>query len=50
VNFLSSEAVIDIRCHLLEAHRSIAADAADSKVLQINEAEETLLAYYNNSS
>jgi hypothetical protein len=36
----SLEAVIEVRCHLLEALRSIAADAADSAVLQINEAEE----------
>jgi len=50
VNFSSAEAVIDIRCHLLEARRSIAADAADLAVLQIHEAEETLLAYFNISS
>jgi hypothetical protein len=49
-NFSSTDAVIDIRCHLLEARQSIAADASDSAVLQINEAEETLLAYFNTSS
>ena len=31
----------------MEARWSIAADAADSAVLQINKAEETLLAYFN---
>lgn len=46
----SSDAVMDIRCHLREARQSIAADAADSAVLQINEAEETLLASFDNNS
>ena len=50
VNFSSSEAVTDIRCHLQEARSSIAADAADSALLQINEAEQTLLAAFGNSS
>ena len=50
INFSSSDAVTDIRCHLREARQSIAADAADSAVLQINEAEETLLGLFGNNS
>jgi hypothetical protein len=43
VNFSSDEVVSDIRCHLREARNAIAAGASDSALVQINEAEETLL-------
>ena len=49
-NFSSDEAVADIKCHLQEACNAIGAGAADSALLQINEAEETLLASHNRSS
>lgn len=49
-NFSSDEAVSDIKCHLQEARNAIGAGAADSALLQINEAEETLLASHNRSS
>ena len=49
-NFSSDEAVADIKCHLQEARNAIGAGAADSALLQINEAQETLLASHNRSS
>ncbi len=44
-NFSSDEAVANIKCHLQEAR-----NAADSALLQINEAEKTILASHNRSS
>lgn len=49
-NFSSVEAVVDIRCHLEEARHAIAADAADSALRQINEADMTLIALFGNNS
>lgn len=49
-NFSSAEAVVDIRCHLEEARHAIAADAADTALRQINEADRTLISVFGNNS
>lgn len=49
-NFSSYEVVADIKCRLQEARNAIGVGATDSALLQINEAEETLLGSHNISS
>jgi hypothetical protein len=49
-NISSTDAVIDIRCNLEEARHAVAADAADSALQQINEADNMIVAVFGNGS
>jgi hypothetical protein len=49
-NISSTDAVINIRCNLEEARHAIAADAADSALQRINEADNMIVALFGNSS